>query len=949
MAAKVMNRLTRVLPGGQVLTVDQWGRVEIGKVTVDRDYDENSAKRLWNELHLPSDGFLDFEADGIKLQACADECLVQVGNFGIMQNKERVLYGRIEDHEFSSCTAVFDKKKQRWATTVAFQMQTIEENKAKQKVAKELQEVFHNFRKLQTENKCQKKDGQLRGGQVDQNHSGLLHFPPSFFCSSVDTENGQNADKLQAVEHPIRFSHYNDKLNESRPSARSMVTEEKYTQGSHYQSKISTKRTCLAKTNSAQDAYGSKTHRTNTAIQDLHKGNKFFFKASVTKIDRQGGKTQRSGGEAKWEHHSMGTATTSRSRESSKSILKKHLSFNQSSTRPSSFNQEPNFSVAQTPQESLEKTETVRVRCFLENDQKSPSKTQITGLTKRSNRHQPVETKVIYSEKEPDPQKLVKSESKCSIPTYESHQVMSLRRPLSSNLTKVKKISSGRSNQPSRMQSRDGKKTKAEPPKPSLSISACTDAGAINVELKPETIGISSVIESQGRTTENLADLVVQMESRIDELLVDMMHSSLDESRSRSRVHSANNSSKKHRSARDSFERMTADLASPQHVSKTDPNLPVQPSPVFPQLFDKLTLVPFEAEITAESSIELSRSVKDAEAGGIDSSLEACQPRIAVAPCLLQCRLEKASRSRRDRRRAEPVSRPQSTLSRLNRELEQSKAVKIESKRSLLEQDLILVEDLSQSKTLEVAPKTSSVSKSHQRSSARKKAAPQQAQKESVLQQSPSKGVQSQARSLLATKQTSSKKQEQKAEDRSCSFHEDSEANVEDEAKIEQIQEKAAAILQKYRAKTSRTEEKKTVRWSTENTYHPSPKDSRSEAIKRSQSTGILTLGQNKFTKKELISDCSIKMGEPLKEDEDTSPFFRRLMANLSGFQVLPLQGGWQEVSYKAMQLPHSSSIGKLWASLQAIGLRNLQECGRCLIDTYPYQLWAHLDQLLRG
>ena len=295
------------------------------------------------------------------------------------------------------------------------------------------------------------------------------------------------------------------------------------------------------------------------------------------------------------------------------------------------------------------------------------------------------------------------------------------------------------------------------------------------------------------------------------------------------------------------------------------------------------------------------------------------------------------------------MSRPQSTLSRLNRELEQSKAVKIESKRSLLEQDLILVEDLSQSKTLGIAPSTSSVTKPLQRSSARKKAAPQQAQKESVLKLSPSKGVQSQARSLLATKQTSSKKQEQKAEDRSCSFHEDSEANVEFEAKIEQIQEKAAAILEKYRAKTSRTEEKKTVRWSTENTYHPSPKDSRSEAIKRSQSTGILTLGQNKFTKKELISDCSIKKGEPLKEDEDTSPFFRRLIANLSGFQVLPLQGGWQEVSYKAMQLPHSSSIGKLWASLQAIGLRNLQECGRCLIDTYPYQLWAHLDQLLRG
>lgn len=147
MAARCSDSVTRELPGGVKLRVDLWGRTEVGSVAVDNDFDENSSKLLCETLAIAPGEFVDLQSDGVKLQAIHDECLVQVGNFGIMQNKERVLYGMMEDNEFTSCVAVFDKRSKKWATTVAFQVQFIEENKARQKVASALKEVFQKFQK----------------------------------------------------------------------------------------------------------------------------------------------------------------------------------------------------------------------------------------------------------------------------------------------------------------------------------------------------------------------------------------------------------------------------------------------------------------------------------------------------------------------------------------------------------------------------------------------------------------------------------------------------------------------------------------------------------------------------------------------------------------------------------------------------------------------------------
>jgi hypothetical protein len=98
------------------------------------------------------------------------------------------------------------------------------------------------------------------------------------------------------------------------------------------------------------------------------------------------------------------------------------------------------------------------------------------------------------------------------------------------------------------------------PSKSHLSMSVSSETGTPNLGIITGPIELINQEKTEDTHQQTVTDLVVQMEGRIDELLVDMLYSSLDESRSKSRAPSVHSSNKKPRSSRESFEKMADEM-----------------------------------------------------------------------------------------------------------------------------------------------------------------------------------------------------------------------------------------------------------------------------------------------------------------------------------------------------------------------------------------------------
>lgn len=195
------------------------GELTIGSLVVGRDSSGDMLEAVCRQLGVPMKEYIQIGCDsdkGIHLQVTETECLTQLGSFGIMQNKDRVLYGNIEDDEFVKSAAVYDKKSKQWAAEVAGTMVVVDTTKALSNINRIIKDACIDVMGNSNISKPSYVDDTMQGKPIDITPSPLLHFPPSFFCSTVDSDSAHLVDKLQEIDRLVKNTLNSDSQLDNR-------------------------------------------------------------------------------------------------------------------------------------------------------------------------------------------------------------------------------------------------------------------------------------------------------------------------------------------------------------------------------------------------------------------------------------------------------------------------------------------------------------------------------------------------------------------------------------------------------------------------------------------------------------------------------------------------------------------------------------------------------------
>lgn len=212
---KVGSRLTMLL--------SYEGELKLGSLVIGRDSSGDMLLEVCKQLGVPKKQYIQVGSDsdkGIHLQVTETECLTQLGSFGIMQNKDRVLYGNIEDDEFVKSAAVYDKKASKWAIEKDGAIIEVDATKALSSINRIIKEACIEVMGNSNISKPSYMNDEMQGRPIDIAPSPLLHFPPSFFCSTVDSESTNLAEKLLEVDRLLI-----DSLKDDRRIDRRLTTE----------------------------------------------------------------------------------------------------------------------------------------------------------------------------------------------------------------------------------------------------------------------------------------------------------------------------------------------------------------------------------------------------------------------------------------------------------------------------------------------------------------------------------------------------------------------------------------------------------------------------------------------------------------------------------------------------------------------------------------------------